>query len=322
MAWYPGAQKMELQPESDSQPAIRPTQFIVHSIVAPWTARRTYEYWRESTNLESHFGLGYDGDLGQYIGTETRADANAGANRRSDGTGAVSIETASDTKASDPWTDAQVEELIRLGVWMHEHHGVPLRICRSHSDPGFGYHSQFPQWSTSGTACPGAARIKQFRKVVFPGIVARATGKTSNQEDDMPEYVNLGLAKPYTLRPGAWDSIEFTKEWTDEPSDHANNGSVWARGACRFTGSVSLYITGLPVGEVVQARMSEYDGDKFVQDHPIHEVVGTAGGTFAVIPLTKRLAKGRGMRVRLYNQAKQPATISSSVLTVLTWKES
>lgn len=184
MAWYPGAARMELQPESDAQPAIRPTQFIVHSIVAPWTAHRTYEYWK-STNLESHFGLGYEGDLAQYIGTETRADANAGANRRSDGTGAVSIETASNTSASDPWTDDQVEELIKLGVWMHKHHGLPLRICRSHADPGFGYHSLFPQWSISGTACPGKARIKQFKEVVFPGIVARATGKT-NQEDDMP----------------------------------------------------------------------------------------------------------------------------------------
>ncbi|MGV9756915.1 peptidoglycan recognition protein family protein [Streptomyces tricolor] len=184
MAWYPGATKMELQPESDSQAAIRPTQFIVHSIIAPWTAKRTYEYWRDSTNLESHFGLGYEGDLGQFIGTETRADANAGANRRPDGTGAVSIETASNTKGTDPWTDAQIEQLIKLGVWLHRHHGIPLRICRTHDDPGFGYHSLFPQWSTSGTACPGAARIRQFREVVFPGIVARATG-TTPEEDPM-----------------------------------------------------------------------------------------------------------------------------------------
>lgn len=186
MAWYPGAKKMELQPESDSQPAIRPTQLIVHSIVAAWTARRTYEFWRDSTNLESHFGIGYgERDIAQYIGTETRADANAGANRRSDGTGAISVETASNSTATDPWNASQVEELTRLGVWAHQRHGIPLRICRTPSDPGFGYHSMFPQWSTSGTACPGPARIKQFREVVFPGIVARATGKTTNEEDPM-----------------------------------------------------------------------------------------------------------------------------------------
>jgi len=178
MAWYPGAQKLELQPESDAQAAIRPTQLILHSIVANWTARRTYEFWRDSTNLESHFGIGYAvGDIAQYIGTETRADANAQANRRPDGTGAISVETASNSTATDPWNASQLEELIKLGVWAHQRHGVPLRICRSHSDPGFGYHSMFPQWSTSGTACPGPARIKQFRERVFPQIVARATGK-------------------------------------------------------------------------------------------------------------------------------------------------
>ena len=187
MAWYPGAVKMELQPESDSQPAIRPTQFIVHSIIAPWTARRTYEFWRDSTNLESHFAVDYEGTIGQFIGTHTRADANAGANRRADGTGAVSAETASNTEGSDPWNAKQIEDLIALGVWLHREEGIPLRICRTHDDPGFGYHSMFPQWSTNGTACPGKARIKQFKEVVFPGIVARATGTTPpNEETDVP----------------------------------------------------------------------------------------------------------------------------------------
>lgn len=192
MAWYPGATKYKLQPESDQQPAIRPTQFIVHSIIAPWTAKRVYEYWRDSTNLESHFGLGYEGDLGQFIGTETRADANAGANRRADGTGAVSIETASNLQGSDPWTDAQVEALIRLGVWLHQQHGIPLRICRTHDDPGFGYHRLHREWSTSGTSCPGDARVAQFKTVVFPGIVARATG--TPEEDDMPTVDEIAEA--------------------------------------------------------------------------------------------------------------------------------
>jgi len=184
MAWYPSATKMELQPESDNQPAIRPTQFIVHSIVAPWTPQRTYEYWRDSTNLESHFGLGYDGSLGQFIGTETRADANAAANRRADGTGAVSLESASNLQASDPWTAEQVETLIKLGVWLHQKHGIPLRICRTADDPGFGYHRLFTAWNPSAHSCPGDARVEQFHKVVFPGIVARATGKTTDPEED------------------------------------------------------------------------------------------------------------------------------------------
>lgn len=176
MAWYPGAKKMELQPESDSQPAITPTQFILHSIAAPWTPERTYEYWRDSTNLESHFGLGYDGSLGQFIGTETRADANYLANRRSDGTGAVSLESASNDEHTDPWTDAQVETIIKLGVWLHQQHGIPLRVCRTASDPGYGYHRLFADWAIGGTACPGDARVAQFKNLIFPSVVARASG--------------------------------------------------------------------------------------------------------------------------------------------------
>jgi hypothetical protein len=321
MAWCPFVKKLELQPESDNQAAIRPTQFIVHTIVAPWTPQRTYEFWRDSTNLESHFGVGHDGSAAQYIGTETRADANAGANRRADGTGAVSAETASNTKGSDPWTDEQLDMLVRIGVWLHEHHGIPLRICRSHDDPGFGYHSMFPQWSTDGTACPGAARIRQFREVLFPRIVAAANGQTQ-QEEDVPNYVNVGLAKAFTLRPGAWDSIEFTQEWADTAGDHAAGGSVFVRGAAKFTGSVSLTLDGLAVGHVVQVRMSEYEGDEHRADHPIHEIIGTPGGTYGVVPLTKRLAKGRGMRVRLLNQSDAPVTITSAVLTALVFKES
>ncbi|WP_206308295.1 N-acetylmuramoyl-L-alanine amidase [Streptomyces sp. A1277] len=191
MAWYPGAKKMELQPESDSQPAIKPTQFILHSIVAPWTVQRTYEYWRDSTNLESHFGLAYDGTLGQYIGTETRADATGAANRRTDGSGAVSLESASNLQASDPWTAQQVESIIRLGVWLHEQHGIPLRICRTASDPGFGYHRLHAAWNPDAHSCPGPARVRQFHDVIFPGIVARATGATTNQEDDMPTPKDL-----------------------------------------------------------------------------------------------------------------------------------
>jgi len=171
MSWCPFATRMELQPESDSQPAIIPDQFIVHSLAAPWTARRTYEYWRDSTNLESHFAVGYEGDLGQFIGTQTRADANGVANRRSNGHGAVSLESASNSGATDPWTPEQVDVIVDTGIWLHEEHPtIPLRICRTWDDPGYGYHRLFSEWNPNGHACPGNARISQFMDEIFPRI--------------------------------------------------------------------------------------------------------------------------------------------------------
>ncbi|MGW0599970.1 N-acetylmuramoyl-L-alanine amidase [Streptomyces sp. NPDC002776] len=176
MAWYKNAVRLELQPEAHDQPSIRPTQMLFHSIVAPWDEHRLYAYWKNSTSLESHFGVDFDGSLGQYLSTTTRADANYQANRRADGSGAISVETASNTRASDPWTDEQLDALADLGVWGHRTHAIPLRACRSGSDPGFGIHRMFPQWSPSGTACPGDKRAAQFRSELLPEILKR-TGK-------------------------------------------------------------------------------------------------------------------------------------------------
>lgn len=179
MAWYPDAVKLVLQPEAREQPTIKPTQLILHSIVAPWDEQRLFAYWKNSTSLESHFGLDFDGSLGQYLPTTTRADANAQANRRADGTGAVSVESASNTKATDAWTDDQMTELRDLGVWIHRAHGIPLRICRTHDDGGYGYHRLHRHWSTSGTSCPGDKRVVQFRQELFPAIVAKAQAGTT-----------------------------------------------------------------------------------------------------------------------------------------------
>lgn len=212
MSWCPFATKYELQPESDDQPAITPDQFIVHSIAAPWTARRVYEYWRDSTNLESHFAVGYAGDLGQFIGTQTRADANYLANRRPNGHGAVSLESASNLQHTDPWTDAQIDQIVDLGVWLHKEHGIPLRICRSWDDPGYGYHRLYPQWSTNGTACPGDARVSQFRNVIFPRILAGGNGTAPPpvQETDVNiTSKNTTNATDYPVVPGAWLPLAF-----------------------------------------------------------------------------------------------------------------
>ncbi|MFE6282174.1 N-acetylmuramoyl-L-alanine amidase [Streptomyces sp. NPDC057877] len=224
--------------------------------------------------------------------------------------------------------DWAVRDLAAFARWAHQQHGVPLTSGLTFKPYPSSYGSNGVRMTNSRwVAFKGhcghqhAPENDHGDPGAFPMAAILDAAKGTPQEDDMPEYVNLGLAEAYTLRPGSWDSIEYTREWTDETGDHATNGSVWARGPARFTGSVSLAIQGLPAGAVVQARMSEYAGDQHVQDHPIHEIIGTSGGTFAVVPLTKHLASRRGMRVRLLNLADVPVTITSSVLTVMVWKE-
>ncbi|MEV5427939.1 N-acetylmuramoyl-L-alanine amidase [Streptomyces sp. NPDC052701] len=207
----------------------------------------------------------------------------------------------------DPWPLAQYAAMVR----------ATAALCRAH---GWGHRSAIGhlEWSDQKPD-PRGFDMADFRRDVAD-CLARPAGQWEGK-DPMPQYVNLGIAEPYQLAPGVWDSVEFTTEWTDETGDHATGGSVFVRGPARFTGTVSLRVDGLPVGAVVQARMAEFEGDRHRADHPIHEITGTAGGTFAVVPLTKRLASGRSMRVRLLNQAGLPVTVTSAVLTAMVWKE-
>lgn len=212
----------------------------------------------------------------------------------------------------DPYPTVQYDAAVRWAA----------AICRAH---GWSANSVVGHKETSveGKIDP-SFDMDAFRAAVAARLTHPASADTSSTKEsdtDMPQYVNLGLTEPYTLAPGAWDSIEYTSEWTDETGDHATGGSVFARGACRLSGSLSLRVQGLDPGETVQARMSEYEGDTFVQDHPIHEVIGTSGDTFAIVPLVKRLAAGRGMRIRLLNNQATPVTITSATLTALVWKE-
>ncbi|MEU0665687.1 N-acetylmuramoyl-L-alanine amidase [Streptomyces lavendulocolor] len=304
MAWCPFAQRLELQPESDQQPAIRPTQFILHSLAAPWTAQRIYEYWQTSS-LESHFGLGYDGDLGQYIGTETRADANYQANRRPDGTGAVSIETASNLQHTDPWTDRQVEQLIRLGVWLHQRHGIPLRICRSASDPGYGYHRLHAAWSSGGTACPGDARVRQFKNVVFPGIVARASGQS--QEDPMPTVINETQQGGPALEAGKYKQLAMA------------NDAALLQGPCSYSATTYATVKG-QAGTRITMRFYDYHLTTEHRSYDLPIDCGTIGANGILnVAVTRNGLLDTNEVLRVEILADRPATVTWRVLRALRW---
>lgn len=314
MAWCPFATRMELQPESDSQPAIRPTQFIMHSIAAPWTKERIYQYWRDSTNLDSHFGQSYDGSIAQFIGTETRADANYRANLRPDGTGAVSIETASNLQHTDPWTDAQVEGLIQLGVWLHERHGIPLRICRTASDPGYGYHRLHSDWAVSGTACPGDARVRQFREVVFPGIVARATGKTTTpnpapvEESDMPTVLTESSAIDSGLPAQTWTTVAMA------------NDSAILQGPAVYDVAAYLTIGGTP-GTQVKGRFYDLNLDDSHKSQDLPLDLGTIGPDGVLNAQASRPGELSGdVQLKLEIWASSKALVTHRVLRGLVWR--
>ncbi|MFF8941692.1 N-acetylmuramoyl-L-alanine amidase [Streptomyces sp. NPDC014864] len=251
-----------------------------------------------------------------------RPDARSGTVDGNDVLYGIEVENLGNGK--DTYTRAQYDTWVRFNAAVCRAHGWSAASCAGHLETSIeGKPDPAGPVAGYGGRGPFKLTMDRLRADVAERLRHSPGWNPASQEDDeMPAYVNLGVARPYALRPGAWDSIEFTEEWSDEPGGHATDGAVFARGAARFTGSVGLRFEGLPVGGVVQVRMSEYEGGDIKADHPVHEIVGTGGDTFGVVPLTKRLAAGRGMRVRLLNQSAQPVTVSSAVLTALVWRES
>jgi flagellar capping protein FliD len=173
-------------PDNSRQPRIRATQVIMHSMASPGTSpEELIRYWSQpGTPLESHFIVGRDGRAWQLVDTGRSADANYRANRRPDGTGAISIETEDNIGNPDtlPWTRAQIDTLVRLALWAARVHGIPRRRCPSPSSPGVGFHTMFgspSDWTPVAKTCPGTIRIRQFNQTVLPAIVAGTGGGLS-----------------------------------------------------------------------------------------------------------------------------------------------
>ncbi|MEU5498000.1 N-acetylmuramoyl-L-alanine amidase [Streptomyces griseofuscus] len=241
------------------------------------------------------------------------------------------IEVENLGNGKDVYSRAQYDSWVRWNAAICRHHGWGAGSCAGHLetsvegkiDPlgpveGYGTRGRF-QFTMTQLRADVAERLKHSASwspdtaSPPPPREVKLTG---------PAYINLGLVRSYPLAPGNWEDIQFTQEWDDEAGDHAASGETFAAGAARFTGSLSLRFEGLPVGDVVQVRMSEWEGDVLKAVHPIHEVVGTPGGTYGFVPLVKRIGAGRSMRVRLLNQSKFDIEVASAVLTALAWKES
>ena len=206
IARYSGATWRPL-PEADQQPTIRANQIILHIAVS--NADSLYPYWNSTgVGLESHLYVTKAGGAEQYVGTDHSADANLEANRRPDGTGALSVETQGGVGAdvNAEWTGPQIDRIIDFIRWAHEVHGIPYRLCRDPADPGIGWHVMFgapgPWTPAVGKVCPGPGRIAQVKNVIMPRLLGQ-------QEDDMFEETDRAkldqLHRIFTLNNTAGD---------------------------------------------------------------------------------------------------------------------
>lgn len=183
---------------------IIPTQLILHSLGNGYGWDSGIGWLRDPDNpLESHAAVRKDGYRLQLVDYRMRAEANYRANRRPDGTGALSLETDSSIGAEEEWSEDQVASIIEWCVARCIEFDIPPVICESPSAPGIGWHIMWGtpgEWTPSRKACPGPKRIEQTKNVIIPAVARIVNGWTP----------------PKPTIPAGDDTEEFTVAQIDE----------------------------------------------------------------------------------------------------------
>jgi len=210
-------------PENETQRALNPVQFIVHTAVDSEGDTDLFNFFgRSDVTVESHWWLRNDGRLDQYIDTRVEAHANLHGNSR-----ALSIETEDDgDPAHTPWTPAQVDKLVELLVWVNHEHGIPLEIMGDWQAPGLGWHSmwgfvdgvnltggylQSPWTNSRGKTCPGKLRIRQFIDIVIPRAQALAgtfiESASTMELSDWHALISNAIGQQYSPAVELWQNL-------------------------------------------------------------------------------------------------------------------
>jgi N-acetylmuramoyl-L-alanine amidase len=184
MPRYPNAHWRPLGPQTQARMS-RHDIVVLHTMVGTLWGTDSYFMRDGYGGVESHFGVGHDGEVLQWQDTDFVAEANLNGNRR-----CISIETA-DTGPGFPswtgtnvpaWTDAQIEAIAQIIAWCCRTHDIPCELIpdTKPNRRGIGYHRQgirgsYPDglvsggevWSTAvGKVCPGDRRVAQVPRVI------------------------------------------------------------------------------------------------------------------------------------------------------------
>ena len=129
---------------------------------------------QRSSEASSHFGIKLDGEIEQYVDTADKSWHACLANH----TGWIGNENESPGQDDpstiqdelwDPLTQAQVVSNGLILRFLHEAHGVPIRVTDDINVGGVAYHSMNPgdckvAWGRTG--CPGPLIVEQRQAIV------------------------------------------------------------------------------------------------------------------------------------------------------------
>jgi hypothetical protein len=164
------------------------------------------------------------------------------------------------------------------------------------------------------TSCPG----DKLYKLVKDGTFAKA----SSEEDDMPEYVSVGIDEPIDLPPGQWVTVAWGKEYSDRDHHHWNEGgTTFVVGPARYGCTANVRIDGLTPGTELQARVIEVaeDGSK-TEPGPIAEYTASQGATFLHYNLAADTVNSKfRVRFQVIHYGTETGRITSGSAKAFVW---
>ncbi|GAA4100516.1 MULTISPECIES: N-acetylmuramoyl-L-alanine amidase [Actinomadura] len=165
------------------------------------------------------------------------------------------------------------------------------------------------------TTCPGDQLYAWVRAGMPAGSI---------QEDDMPEYVSVGVTDAQDLPPNTWTTVDWPKEFADSAHHHWNQGGPsLVHGPARYSLTANVRIEGLPAGTELQARAIERrESDGKVEAGPIAEYIATNGDTFLHYSLpADTVNDGFRVRFQVIHYGTQTAQITAGSAKALIWEQ-
>ena len=162
------------------------------------------------------------------------------------------------------------------------------------------------------------------RRVRGSGVIA-GYGRPDygNQEDDMPDYVSVGVGEAQDLPPGEWVTVRWDDEFSDSAHHHRTEGGPSVvEGPSRYSINVNVRVEGLQPGTQLQARAIERaDEGGDVENGPIAEYRASDGATFLNYALpAASVSSGSRVRFQIVHFGDAAGQLVSGTAKALAWR--
>ncbi|MEV8245044.1 N-acetylmuramoyl-L-alanine amidase [Streptomyces rochei] len=253
----------------------------------------------------NHAGLG-DDDVLRAVTDERQLpaanEANTDGNRYFYG---FECENLGD--GEDPWPAAQLEAIERAAAAICRHHGWNERSVIGHLE-----------WQP-GKVDPRGFTMASMRARIRARLEGQPTHNPSQQEDDVPRYLSVGMTKPLTLKPGTWATLTWDTEWADQDDGHPDRGQTFAHNA-HYNGSLHIQAHGVSRGNEIQVRLVEDDmAGRTVKHFRPDEVLGTSGDTYGWVPIVGAVGEDRKVKAQVIHFGAGPITIERAEIKAHIW---